>query len=295
MKKQVLVTVDRGRDPRRDARGGRATPAGAKQARRREAGRSPTTGYRVAELYFERRGSPLDRRQHLQGQGRQRPARHGGRVRRHRPRARTASCTSTRSSCPGGEQVAAARPRQAAGAIDELIKPGQEILVQVVKDPLKTKGARLSMQLSIAGRYLVYAPQGEGVGVSRRLDGQGARPPAQAGPEARPRAAAARSSAPPPRARRKADFERELEYLYKLNEVLRAARRGGDGARRWSSRRPTSRSASLRDVFSERVRAARSSTTAKQHHRVTSFFQRTAPELVDRVELYEEREPLFEA
>ena len=49
-------------------------------------------------------------------------------------------------------------------AIAELIKPGQEIVVQVVKDPLKTKGARLSMQLSIAGRYLVYMPQGAGVG-----------------------------------------------------------------------------------------------------------------------------------
>ena len=53
--------------------------------------------------------------------------------------------------------------------IDELIKPKQEILVQVVKDPLKTKGARLSMQLSIAGRYLVYMPSGAGVGASRRL------------------------------------------------------------------------------------------------------------------------------
>ena len=54
--------------------------------------------------------------------------------------------------------------------IGELLKPGQEIVVQVIKDPLKTKGARLSMQVSIAGRYLVYVPEGEGIGVSRRLD-----------------------------------------------------------------------------------------------------------------------------
>ena len=40
----------------------------------------------------------------------------------------------------------------------------------MVKDPLKTKGARLSMELTIAGRYMVYAPTGEGVGVSRRLE-----------------------------------------------------------------------------------------------------------------------------
>ena len=69
---------------------------------------------------------------------------------------------------PGGEQ-APKRGRGHGRRINELIKPGQEILVQVVKDPLKTKGARLSMNVSIAGRYLVYAPQGSGVGVSRRL------------------------------------------------------------------------------------------------------------------------------
>ena len=67
---------------------------------------------------------------------------------------------------PGGQQA----PRRGRGKgrrIDELIKPRQEVLVQVVKDPLKTKGARLSMQLSIAGRYLVYMPLGGGVGASR--------------------------------------------------------------------------------------------------------------------------------
>ena len=80
----------------------------------------------------------------------------------------TASCTSTRSCSPDGQKA----PRRGHGhgrRIDELIKPKQEVLVQVVKDPLKTKGARLSMQLSIAGRYLVYMPSGAGVGASRRL------------------------------------------------------------------------------------------------------------------------------
>ncbi|HEX8688933.1 MAG TPA: S1 RNA-binding domain-containing protein, partial [Solirubrobacterales bacterium] len=69
---------------------------------------------------------------------------------------------------PDGKAVPK-RGRGRGRRIDELIKPGQEIVVQVVKDPLKTKGARLSMQLSIAGRYLVYMPQGGGVGVSKRL------------------------------------------------------------------------------------------------------------------------------
>ena len=54
-------------------------------------------------------------------------------------------------------------------AISDLLKPGQEIVVQVEKDPLKSKGPRLTMQVSIAGRYLVYVPDGEGLGVSKRL------------------------------------------------------------------------------------------------------------------------------
>nr|HNH86674.1 ribonuclease E [Solirubrobacterales bacterium] len=69
---------------------------------------------------------------------------------------------------PDGQQA----PRRGRGQgrrIDELIKPKQEILVQVIKDPIKSKGARLSMNVTIAGRYLVYAPNGTGVGVSRRL------------------------------------------------------------------------------------------------------------------------------
>ena len=50
----------------------------------------------------------------------------------------------------------------------KIYRLGDKVVVQVVKDPLKTKGARLSMNVSIAGRYLVYAAQGSGVGVSRR-------------------------------------------------------------------------------------------------------------------------------
>jgi ribonuclease G len=58
-----------------------------------------------------------------------------------------------------------ARPRK----ITQLLRPGQEISVQVTKDPMGTKGARLTTQLSLAGRYLVYVPEGSLCGVSRRL------------------------------------------------------------------------------------------------------------------------------
>jgi ribonuclease G len=183
------------------------------------------------------------------------------------------------------------RGRGSGKRIDELIKSGQEIIVQVVKDPLKSKGARLSMNISIAGRYLVYAPQGGGVGVSRRLteserdrlrkmvdrtyDGPG-------GLIVRTAAHGAKKS----------DFVREIGYLHRLNEVLerRAEQTEAPNLVFQEADLPVR---VLRDVFLSEFEAA-IIDSEKQYERVTSFFQRTAPELVEGVELYQGKKPLFE-
>src|SRR4249920_363623 len=120
---------------------------------------------------------------------------------------------------PNGEQ-APKRGRGSGGRkITELIKSGQEILVQVVKDPLKSKGARLSMNLSIAGRYLVYAPQGSGVGVSRRLS-ESERDRLRKMVDRTykgPGGLIVRTAA---HGAKKSDFVREIGYLQRLDEVL---------------------------------------------------------------------------
>ena len=54
--------------------------------------------------------------------------------------------------------------------IDELLEPGQEVLVQVLKEPLGTKGARITTHLSVAGRFLVFMPSSDNIGVSRKID-----------------------------------------------------------------------------------------------------------------------------
>ncbi len=59
---------------------------------------------------------------------------------------------------------------EAAAPIEELIAQGQNLVVQVVKDPIGTKGARLSTQISIAGRFLVYLPQESHIGISQRIE-----------------------------------------------------------------------------------------------------------------------------
>ncbi len=191
---------------------------------------------------------------------------------------------------PGGEQ-APKRGRGTGRRIDELIKPGQEIVVQVVKDPLKTKGARLSMNVSIAGRYLVYAPQGTGVGVSRRLsDSERDRLRKMVDRTYKgPGGLIVRTAA---HGAKKSDFVREVGYLHKLNDVLerRTAQIKAPDLVFQEADLPVR---VLRDVFLVDFEKA-IIDSPKQLERVTSFFQRTAPELVDSVELYEERKPLFE-
>ena len=173
MKKQVLVTADRGETrvaileaegtlsaedgkPKGDGRGGR--PPQQKK-----------DDWKVAELYVERRGS-----RSIVGNI------YKGRVDNVLPGLEAAFVDIglgkngfLHADDIVMEGVEVARRGRGGGKgrqIGDLLKPGQEIVVQAIKDPLKSTGSRLSMQLSIAGRYLVYTPQGEGVGVSRRLE-----------------------------------------------------------------------------------------------------------------------------
>ena len=226
----MLVTVDRGetRVAMLEASGDPAAPS---KSRSRSRGRGKThevpAGYRVAEIYFERRGG-----RSIVGNI------YKGRVDNVLAGLEAAFVDIGLDKngflhvdeivLPGVEQ--AKRGRGNGPRITDLLKPGQEIVVQVVKDPLKTKGARLSMELTIAGRYMVYAPTGEGVGVSRRLEDKErdrlrkeAKQLDLGGGGAIIRTAAHGAT--------RADFERELQYLFKLNEVLEKRVKDTAGAR----------------------------------------------------------------
>jgi ribonuclease G len=69
----------------------------------------------------------------------------------------------------GDAEAEAELPREAIAPIEEMLRKGQEVLVQVSKEPLGTKGARVTSFVSIPGRYIVYMPQARHVGVSRRI------------------------------------------------------------------------------------------------------------------------------
>ncbi|HTP23251.1 MAG TPA: Rne/Rng family ribonuclease [Solirubrobacteraceae bacterium] len=297
MKKQVLVSVDRGetRVALLEAAGSvsarKSAPKSGTTRRRRKTSK-PAAGYQVAELYLERRGA-----RSIVGNI------YKGRV----------------DNVLGGLEAAFVdiglekngflhvdeivlpgvdAPRRGRGSgrdsrqITEMLKPGQEIVVQVVKDPLKTKGARLSMDLTIAGRYMVFAPYGEGVGVSRRLDdGERERLRKEAAKlDLKGSGAIVRTAA---QGATRADLERELLYLFKLNEVLQK-RVAETTAPALVFQEADLSVRVVRDIFSSAFERA-IVDDPKQYHRLVSFFSRTAPELVDQVELWEEDQPLFEA
>ena len=234
MKKQVLVSVDRGetRVALLEATGTVAARKSAPKSGTRRRRKPAKPARRVPRRRAVPRAprSALDRRKHLQGHASTTCS--AGSRRRSSTSAwrRTASCTSTRSCCRGSRRPAGAvAPARESRQITDMLKPGQEIVVQVVKDPLKTKGARLSMDLTIAGRYMVYAPYGEGVGVSRRLDdNERDRLRKEAAKlDLKGAGAIIRTAA---QGATRADLERELLYLFKLNEVLAEARRRDAGA-----------------------------------------------------------------
>ncbi|MDP2711800.1 MAG: Rne/Rng family ribonuclease [Solirubrobacteraceae bacterium] len=289
MKKQLLVSVDRG-ETRVALLEASGKPSAAKPATRAKKP-DPADGYRVAELYFERRGA-----RSIVGNI------YKGKVDNVLAGLEAAFVDIGLEKngflhvdeivVPGVDVGRRGRGKEGGSKITELIKPGQEIVVQVVKDPLKSKGARLSMELTIAGRYMVYAPMGEGVGVSRRLeDRERDRLRRETkGLDLRGGGAIIRTAA---HGAKRADFERELQYLFKLHDVLQK-RVEETPAPGLVFQEADLSVRVVRDIFSEHFERA-IVDDPKQHQRLVSFFTRTAPELVDRVELYEEKAPLFTA
>jgi ribonuclease G len=295
----VLVTVDRGEtrvaileaegDPQ-PKEGADQRPKGGRRGRGRRPQAEKPADWRVAELYIERRGS-----RSIVGNI------YKGKVDNVLPGLEAAFADIGLDKngflhaddvvMPGVEVARRGRSGSKGQRISEILHPGDEVVVQVVKDPLKTKGARLSMQLSIAGRYLVYVPQGEGIGVSRRLeDKERERLRKQAAKLDLGEGGAIIRTAADGATRE--DFEREIKYLHKLYEILQKR------VKETVAPAMVFQEADLpvrvvRDIFSKHFEGALIDDQ-KQFDRLTSFFTRTAPELLDRVELYKESEPLFE-
>jgi ribonuclease G len=184
------------------------------------------------------------------------------------------------------------RPTQ---KIEELLKEGQEIVVQVVKEPLGTKGARLTSHVTMPGRFLVFMPTVDHIGVSRKIESREER--------ARLRGIVRdfreangftggviiRTAAG---GRPKEDILGDLEAFHKIWTEMRQ--------RNESSRAPAVLfqeqsivARLLRDLLTEDFQAIRIDN-AQEYQRVLELIERIMPSLAPKVKLYSKPYPIFD-
>jgi ribonuclease G len=183
--------------------------------------------------------------------------------------------------------------RAVAPAIQDVLKRGQDLIVQVSKEPISTKGPRVTAQVSMAGRFLVYMPFAERVGVSRKIGDREARKRLRAQvEEVLPKDSGGVIVRTVGEDVTKEILERELTTL--ISQWKRIKKKTHFVRAPALIHRETSLTRGLiRDVFSTKVEQV--TVDSKQvHNEITEYLKGIAPELIDRIKLYEEQLPLFD-
>jgi ribonuclease G len=185
------------------------------------------------------------------------------------------------------------RDERDAPPIQDVLKRGQELIVQVSKEPISTKGPRVTAQVSLAGRFLVYMPYASRVGVSRKIGDREERKRLRAlvegmlpedsggvivrtvGEDVTPET-----------------IERELTAL--INTWKRVKKKERFVRAPALLNRETSLARGLiRDIFSDKVE--RVTVDSKQvYNEIIEYLKGIAPELTERIVLYEDTIPLFD-
>jgi Rne/Rng family ribonuclease len=198
----------------------------------------------------------------------------------------------------GGDRRGRDRDRdrdQPQAKIEDLLKEGQEILVQVVKEPLGTKGARLTSHVTMPGRFLVFMPTVDHVGVSRKIESREERSRLRnivkqfrethgfTGGVIIRTAASGRSEA---------DIVSDLSYFHEIWTEVR---------RKMENRRPPAVlfqeqslvTKLLRDMLTDDYTAIRLDDEA-EHRRVVTLVERIMPASLSRVKMYTKEFPIFD-
>ena len=185
------------------------------------------------------------------------------------------------------------RNRAKAPVIQDVLKRGQDIIVQVSKEPISTKGPRVTAQVSLAGRFLVFMPFAERVGVSRKIGDRETRKRLRAQvEEVLPKDSGGVIVRTVGEDVTKETLERELNTL--ISQWKRIKKKTHFVRAPASVHRETSLTRGLmRDVFSTKVEQV--TVDSKQvHNEILEYLKGIAPELIDRIKLYEEPVPLFD-
>jgi ribonuclease G len=179
--------------------------------------------------------------------------------------------------------------------IEELLKEGQEVIVQVAKEPLGTKGARLTSHATMPGRFLVFMPTVDHVGVSRKIDSREERARLRGivrefreqtgftgGLIIRTAAAG----------RPKEDIVSDLSYFHKVwTEVRQKAETSRAPSVLYQEQSLVAKL--LRDLLTDDYQAIRIDNPI-EHKRIVELIERIMPTLASKVRLYEKEFPIFE-
>ncbi|MGA2383465.1 MAG: Rne/Rng family ribonuclease [Gemmatimonadales bacterium] len=178
-------------------------------------------------------------------------------------------------------------------AIQDVVKKGETLLVQVSKEPIGTKGPRVTAQISIPGRFLVYMPSASRVGVSRKIESR----------EERARLRQMVSNILPKDSGgvivrtvgeelTEEHFKRELDSLLKLWKKIK--KKSTFARAPMLVQRETSLTRGIiRDLFSAKVDHL-AVDSKELHHEIQNYLDQVGPELKERVELYDGDTPLFD-
>ncbi len=175
--------------------------------------------------------------------------------------------------------------------IQDLLKEGQHILVQVAKDPIGTKGARLTTHISLPGRFVVFLPTVRHLGISRRIESEAERDRlknlvTKINPSGGLIVRTAGDAAP------EDSLRNDIEYLDRLSkEILKNyEKKKGVGI---VHQEMDVELRALRDLMSESV-AAVWVDDPEVHKKVVKFVSQLMPKYKQNIVLYEEKKPLFD-
>lgn len=184
------------------------------------------------------------------------------------------------------------RKRSHSRSIEELLQEGQEILVQVSKEPISTKGARVTTYISIPGRYLVMMPGVNHIGVSRRIENEEERKRLREIVERLRKPNTGYIIRTASEGRSEDEFTADIEFLSRLwDNIQRKKERSSAPALMHNELDLIFRV--IRDVFTRDVDRM-VIDSPDEYQRVKEFVDSYIPQLSRYVKLYDEDEPIFD-
>jgi ribonuclease G len=185
--------------------------------------------------------------------------------------------------------------RQPEAKIEDLLKEGQDVVVQVAKEPLGTKGARLTSHVTLPGRFLVFMPTVDHIGISRKIATREERSRLRGiVKEFRDQhnfggGVIIRTAA---EGRTKEDILADLHYFHKIWVEMRQ-KSEGRRAPAVIYQEPSLVNKLLRDLLTDDYSAIRIDDP-REHDRIVEFIGRIMPSLSSRVKLHDKDYPIFE-